>query len=177
MGDYKDEKPLIIDADGINLLAETMELQKELTQASGRTIIMTPHVGEFAGLYGCTVAEVKKEIFEKTKELAERLGCVMVCKDARTVVAACDREEIYLNVNGNDGMATAGMGDVLTGIIAGLLAQGMTATEAATAGVYIHAAAGDRAAEKWGHYALMAGNVMDELGELTKNVGKARELK
>ena len=178
----KTKKPLVIDADGINLLAQTEELKSYLTEqyAKGelpeRALIMTPHVGEFAGLYGCSAAEAKQAAMDKTKKLAEQYGCVMVCKDARTIIACCGREKIYINTNGNDGMATAGMGDVLTGIIAGLLAQGMPPNEAAAVGVYIHAAAGDLAAKKWGRYALMAGNVTDAIGEPTGNIGKVREI-
>ncbi len=171
----KTGKPLVIDADGINLLAESEELRVYLERhrASGRSIIMTPHVGEFARLYGCTVEEVKRAVLNRAKELADRYGCVVVCKDARTVVASSSKEELYLNALGNDGMATAGMGDVLTGMIGGLLAQGMSAEEAAYAGVYIHAAAGDCTASERGRYALMAGDVIETLGKLTLYVGKA----
>lgn len=170
----KTHKPLVIDADGIYLLAESEELREYLVRNKGkRSVIMTPHVGEFARLYGCTVEEVKTSLLMKTKELADLYGCVMVCKDARTVVASYKKTELYLNALGNDGMATAGMGDVLTGIISGMLAQGMSAEEAAYAGVYMHAVAGDRVAEERGRYALMAGDVIEVLGKLTLYVGKA----
>lgn len=167
------EKPLLIDADGLNLLAESAELREYLEKKSSqsgaarRTIIITPHLGEFAGLYGCSVAEAKKDILNKPGELAERFGCTVVCKDARTVVAAAGEESIFLNTTGNDGMATAGMGDVLAGIIGGLLAQGMKALEAAALGVYLHGTAGDAAAAVYGHYGLMAGDVVELLGAVT----------
>lgn len=170
------DKPLVIDADAINLLSESEELRTylEKNQTEKRTIIMTPHIGEFARLYGCAIQEVKNKFLDMTKELANRYHCVMVCKDARTAVAAWKEEGIYLNALGNDGMATAGMGDVLTGIIGGLLAQEMPAKEAACAGVYIHAAAGDRVAQSMGKHAVMAGDVIESLGKLTLFVGRAR---
>lgn len=160
-------KPLLIDADGLNLLAENPCLQKYLEDNKGkisdtrRQIILTPHMAEFARLYGCTVQEAKRDILQKPKELADRYGCTVVCKDARTAVACSGQEEIYLNVSGNDGMAAAGMGDVLAGVIGGLMAQGMEAETAAVLGVYVHGMAGDKAAEKKGRYAMMAGDVVD----------------
>lgn len=164
----KTRKPLVIDADGINLLAGRKPLLKYLEEhaGDGREIVMTPHAGEFARLCGRTVEEVKEGILYLAKELAARYGCVMAAKDARTVVASCRREEQYLNTTGNDGMATAGMGDVLTGIIGGLMAQGMTAEEAAEAGVYLHGMAGDLAAEETGRHGLMAGDVVRKLAKL-----------
>ena len=164
-------KPLVIDADGINLLAGREPLRKYLEKhaGDGREIVMTPHAGEFARLCGRTVEDTKEGILYMAKELAARYGCVMAAKDARTVVASCRREEQYLNTTGNDGMATAGMGDVLAGIIGGLLAQGMTAEEAAEAGVYLHGMAGDLAAEEMGRHGLMAGDVVQKLTELCKS--------
>ena len=119
-------------------------------------------------MYGCTVKEAKSGILCKPKELAEKYGCVIVCKDAATAVAVPEEDVIYLNTVGNDGMATAGMGDVLAGAIGGLLAQGMAAGKAAVLGVYIHGLAGDMAAKEKGRYALMAGDVIECLGSITK---------
>lgn len=164
------EKPLLIDADGLNLLAENPGLQKHLEnhkekmQDIRRQIVLTPHMAEFARLYGCTVQEAKRDILQKSKELADRYGCTVVCKDARTAVACAGREEIYLNASGNDGMAAAGTGDVLAGAVGGLMAQGMKAEKAAVLGVYVHGLAGDKAAEKKGRYALMARDVVECLG-------------
>ncbi len=155
------EKPLVLDADGINLLAREKGLRQYMENHAkdARVIVMTPHVGEFARLCGKGVAEVKRNLPELAKELADRYGCVMVAKDARTVVASNRREGWCLNATGNDGMATAGMGDVLAGVVGGLLAQGMTAQEAAETGVYLHGLAGDMAAGKMGRYGLMARDV------------------
>ena len=171
----EEKKPLVIDADGLNLIAKSPELQHFLESGrqedGGRAIILTPHLAEFARLYGCTVEEAKRDILQKPKELADRWGCTVVCKDARTAVAAPAKEEIYMNTSGNDGMATAGMGDVLAGTIGGLLAQGMEAEKAAVLGVYIHGLAGDRAAEEKGRYGLMAGDVAECLGSAMKRKG------
>lgn len=160
-------KPIVVDADGINLLARDKALQRYLEEhaGDGRQIVMTPHAGEFARLYGCGVEEGKKGILHKAKELADRYGCTVAAKDARTVVASCRKRERYLNTSGNDGMATAGMGDVLAGITGGLMAQGMTAGEAAEAGVYLHGHAGDLAALETGRHGLMAGDVVRRLGK------------
>lgn len=163
-------KPLVIDADGLNLLAESPEMQELLTERGRKekNIVLTPHLAEFSRLYGCTVKEAKSGILCKPKELAEKYGCVIVCKDAATAVAVPEEDVIYLNTVGNDGMATAGMGDVLAGVIGGLLAQGMAAGKAAVLGVYIHGLAGDMAAKEKGRYALMAGDVIECLGSITK---------
>lgn len=164
------EKPLVIDADGLNMLAESHKL-KELLAERGKRVqntVLTPHLAEFSRLYGCLLDEAKKDIFHRVKEMAKTYGCVAVCKDAGTAVATPKGMEIYWNTAGNDGMATAGMGDVLAGVIGGLLSQGMEAGKAAVLGVYIHGLAGDLAAGEKGKYALMAGDVINCLGSITK---------
>ncbi len=163
-------KPLVIDADGLNLLAEDHELKGMLAERGKRVpnAVLTPHLAEFSRLCGCTPEEAKKDVLHKTKEMAGRYGCVVVCKDAGTAVAVPNEPEIYWNTVGNDGMATAGMGDVLAGVIGGLLAQGMEAGKAAVVGLYIHGLAGDMAAKEKGQYALMAGDVINCLGSVTK---------
>ncbi|WMC92458.1 NAD(P)H-hydrate dehydratase [Kineothrix sp. MB12-C1] len=163
-------KPLIIDADGLNLIAESEELKAELKQSGyerNRQVILTPHVAEFARLYGCTPIQVKRDMFGKTKELARELGCVVLCKDARTIVASFKEEDLFLNTTGNDGMATAGSGDVLAGILGGLAAQGLEAFEAAKRGVFLHGMLGDMAAERMGRHALMAGDMIEQLKYIT----------
>lgn len=142
--------PLVIDADGINLLAGDSKLQEALSDGGrqGRTIVLTPHLGEFARLYGCSVMQAKAHLTEYPRELAARLKCTVVCKDARTVVAGKDNRQGYLNTTGNSGMATAGAGDVLAGMLTGLLAQKMPGEEAAAAAVYLHGTAGDIAAQR-----------------------------
>ena len=148
----------------LNLLAE--ENGKELAEklgtqgAEGRIIILTPHVGELSRLLAKTIPECKKELPECGRELAERFHGVAVAKDARTIVCK-EQGEFYLNTTGNSGMATAGSGDVLTGVILGLLAQGMNAIDAAVNGVYLHGRAGELAAKLHTEYGVMAGDIAD----------------
>lgn len=155
--------PLLIDADGINLLAKDSGLQKALAdrEEQERTIVLTPHLGEFARLYGCSVKEAADNLLRYPGSLADRLHCVVVCKDARTVVVRSGGRQGYLNTTGNCGMATAGSGDVLAGVIAGLLAQGMTGMDAAVTGVYLHGYAGDLAAERRTEMSMTAVDLID----------------
>lgn len=159
--------PLVIDADGLNLLAQNAALQKALADCGrrGRDVILTPHLGEFARLYGCTTEQAKAHLTEYPRQLSDRLHCTVVCKDARTVVVRPDDGESYLNTTGNSGMATAGSGDVLAGMITGLLAQGMPGADAAVAGVYLHGRAGDLAAADRTEPAMMATDMIDRIGE------------
>ncbi len=158
--------PLVLDADALTLLAQDQELQEILADQGiwGRTVILTPHPGEFARLYGCTVQQLKEHITEYPGELSRRLHCVIVCKDARTIVVWPGQAGGYLNVTGNSGMATAGSGDVLAGMIAGLLAQGMKGEEASAAGVYLHGTAGDLAAAQWSETAMTASDIIERIG-------------
>lgn len=159
------EKPLVIDADGLNLLAAHEELQMRLAQQGkgGRKIILTPHVGELARLAGKTPGECREDLPGFGKELAEKLHAVVAAKDARTFICG-ENSKVCVNLTGNSGMAAAGSGDVLTGIVAGLLAQGTNAFEAAAAGAYLHGAAGDRAASRKGEAGCMAGDIVEEIG-------------
>ncbi len=164
--------PLVIDADGLRLLAEDDALQTSLADCGsrGRTVILTPHLKEFAGLYGCTAEEARAHLTEYPRILSDRLRCVVVCKDARTVVVKPDGEAGYINATGNDGMATAGSGDVLAGMITGLLAQGMSGADAAVAGVYLHGMAGDLAASRKTQAAMMATDMIDCIGDVVSSL-------
>lgn len=155
--------PLVIDADGLNLLAEDTDLQQAMTdrKMQERTIILTPHSGEFARVYGCTIPQVKEHLTEYPEQLANKLHCIVVCKDARTIVVQHKGTQGYINTTGNAGMATAGSGDVLAGMITGLLAQKMKGMDAAVAGVYLHGCAGDAAAERETEAAMMASDIID----------------
>lgn len=166
--------PMVIDADGLNLIAEKPYLRELIERAGtrGRTIVLTPHLGEFAGLYGCTVRQVKDHLLQYPMELADRMQAVVVCKDARTVVTAPGAKEHYLNTTGNDGMATAGSGDVLSGMIAGLLAQNMSGVEAAVCGVYLHGAAGDLAAQKKTRRSMMATDIIEQISHVMEKRAK-----
>lgn len=165
----ENDLPLVIDADGLNLLAmhgELMELVS-MQAGAGRTIILTPHVGELARLCGITIAQVKENPVDVSMGLAQKLNCVIVSKDARTLVCQSTKP-VCMNTTGNSGMAVAGSGDVLTGVIAGLLAQGMEPFAAASVGVYLHGAAGDAAAAGLGERGMTAGDLVQAIPEATR---------
>lgn len=153
-------KPLLIDADGLNLLAGSQGLRRSLAAQglAGRPILLTPHVGELARLSGKTIEVCKEDLPAAGGELAASLGAIVVAKDARTCVCkeGCG---VCVNLSGNSGMATAGSGDVLAGIITAFLAQGMEAYQAACAGVYVHGCAGDGVSGRIGEHACMAGDI------------------
>ncbi|HJC56621.1 MAG TPA: NAD(P)H-hydrate dehydratase [Candidatus Eisenbergiella intestinipullorum] len=163
-------QPLILDADGINLLAQERAFLEELCRKrrkNPRPLILTPHPGELSRLTGKSVEEILSDPVSVSREWAARLNAVLVCKTAATVTARPDGA-CYVNRSGNSGMATAGSGDVLTGILAGLLAQGMEAFEAACAGVYLHGLAGDAAAARSSEYNVSAGRILEALDLVMK---------
>jgi hydroxyethylthiazole kinase-like uncharacterized protein yjeF len=135
--------PMVIDADGLNALAGDLDA---LAKAPAPAIL-TPHPGEMARLTGQSVMEIQKNRVHAARRLSETTGAVVVLKGARTVIAKPDGR-VAINPTGNPGMASGGMGDVLTGVIAGLLAQGFSPFDAACAGVYVHGAAADTLASK-----------------------------
>ncbi|MGQ9533513.1 MAG: NAD(P)H-hydrate dehydratase, partial [Desulfotomaculales bacterium] len=146
--------PLVVDADGLNALAGAVEV---LSARQAPTVV-TPHPGEMARLLGCGTAEVQADRLAAAEKAAASWNAVVLLKGARTVVAGPDGRT-YLNPTGNPGMATAGSGDVLTGIIAAFMAQGLPALEAAAAGAFVHGRAGDLAAERLGQPSLVAGDI------------------
>jgi NAD(P)H-hydrate epimerase len=152
------DRPLVIDADGLNALSTQVELLSGLT----RPVILTPHPGEFARLVGTEIAEVQADREGNAARLAGRSeSLVVVLKGAGTIVT--DGRRVYVNRTGNPGMATGGTGDVLTGVIAGLLGQKLAAFDAAQLGVYIHGLAGDIARDQNGVVGMIAGDVVDAL--------------
>lgn len=161
----KSKKPLLIDADGLNLLAESDDLRTLLTRQGeeGRKFILTPHVGELSRLTGKSVSKLKENLPESGMALAKQLHAIVAAKDARTFVCG-ENYPICVCLSGNNGMATAGSGDVLAGAVAGLLAQGMEPFRAAVAGVRLHSLAGDRVSAQLGEHACMASSIADTLG-------------
>lgn len=166
-------KPLVLDADALNLLAKNRELQQLLAESiceKNRTVVMTPHVGELARLCDCSIAEIKADFVTAARTAAAKYNCIMVCKDARTLV--CEKEgTVYLNITGNSGMATAGSGDVLAGILAALYAADGAVDKGmypATLGVYLHGKAGDYAAAQNGETAVMASDIIEALPMVQK---------
>lgn len=151
--------PIIIDADGLNAIASN----ESLTQYYTENIIITPHVGEMARLTNTGVEEIKENLTEAAAAYSSRYGITCVLKDAVTVVAEKEGQ-IYLNTSGNSAMAKAGSGDVLTGAIAGLLAQGEDSWDGTVLGVYLHGLAGDRCRKRLGAHGLLARELANELG-------------
>ena len=157
--------PCVVDADALNILAKHMEWLLYAKQK----IVMTPHMKEMARLLECTVDEVKTEPFLRLTEFAERNAVVCALKDARTLVAR-KHTPIYVNLTGNASMAKAGSGDVLTGMIVGLIAQGTDTHSATCMGVYLHGLAGDIARAKKGKYSVLASDIIDAIGCAYKEV-------
>ena len=155
--------PCVVDADALNLAAE----RHFRPGKTGPLRILTPHPGEMARLCGCSVKEVKDSLLETALSYAKEQGVILVLKDAHTVTALPDGTA-YINASGNNGMATGGSGDVLAGVIAGLLAQGCTPETAAPLGVYVHGLAGDAAAERYGKYGMTASDLAAGIPEVLK---------
>ena len=153
------EKPVVLDADGINALAGHMD---KLDARRGRVTILTPHDGEFARIGGDLT---HGDRVRAAREFAQAHGCVLVLKGHRTVVAVPEGN-VLVNTTGGSGLARGGSGDVLTGIIASLLAQGATAVQAAAAGVWIHGRAGDLASARLSAYAMTPEDVIASLPEV-----------
>lgn len=153
----EEQVPLVMDADALNLVAEN----PALLEGHSQPVIVTPHVGEMARLTGKSREEVLEDLCVTAISFARKHEVVCVLKDAGTVVT--DGEQIYVNQSGNNGMSTGGSGDVLTGILTGLLAQGMKPMEAACLGVWLHGLAGDEAAKRKGVYSMLAGDIIDAL--------------
>lgn len=149
-------KPLVLDADGLNLLA-SVSLRKT-------NWILTPHPGEAARLLSCATTEILQDRYLAARALQLKYDGIAVLKGAGTLIASADR--IAVSDTGNPGMASGGMGDVLSGVVAGLLAQGISATEAAEQGVYLHGLAADLAAAKGGERGLLATDLMLYLRQL-----------
>jgi NAD(P)H-hydrate epimerase len=150
-------QPLLIDADGLNVLGANPSTLKQRS----RPFVITPHPGEFARLIGQDTRSVQANRRELAVDFARTFGGVVVLKGAQTVVT--DGQRVYTNTTGNPGMATGGSGDVLSGLLGALLASGMEAFAAAVLGVYLHGLAGDLARDDKGETALIATDVVDYL--------------
>jgi ADP-dependent NAD(P)H-hydrate dehydratase / NAD(P)H-hydrate epimerase len=150
--------PLVIDADALNILSQKKGLLKKIPEGS----ILTPHPKEFDRLFGEQNNDFER--IDTAKKFAARSGCVVVLKAHRTFIAT-PGEKHFFNSTGNAGMAKGGSGDVLTGILTGLLAQGYTSTDAAVLGVYLHGLAGDCAANKLSEETMIARDIIESLGE------------
>ena len=152
------EIPTVIDADGINVLSCNIDILKK----AKAPVIITPHPGEMARLCGVTVKEVEADRIGIAGNFAKKYSCIVVLKGANTIVAT-QKGEVFFNRTGNPGMATGGSGDVLSGIIVSLLAQGYSPLFSATAGVYLHGAAADKAVLKRSKHAVIPSDIIEEL--------------
>ena len=156
--------PVVVDADGINHLVGQVQILKNARVP----IVLTPHPGEMARLLKVNVGKIQQDRINSARSVAIDLNVHVILKGARTVIAHPDGR-IFINATGNAGMASGGMGDVLTGIIAGLIVQGFSPEAAAHAGVYLHGAAADSLAQSIGPYGYLAGDVMTAIpGEIKK---------
>lgn len=149
---------MVIDADGLNALAQHRDSISKLGSGS----VVTPHPGEMSRLTGHTIQTLESDRIRAAEEFVKEYKLTLVFKGAPTITAY-PNGDIWINSTGNHGMATAGMGDVLTGVIAGLMAQNLKSETAATLGVYIHGFAGDIAAQKIGTHGLIAGDVLQSI--------------
>lgn len=149
--------PIVIDADALNLIATHKELKESIPKGS----ILTPHPGELKRLLGDWENDYDK--LELTKKLSRKHEVIIIIKGAYTTIV--DGEKLYINTTGNPGMATAGSGDVLSGVLAGLLSQGYNPLTASVLGVYLHGKAGDFALQKKGYESLIAGDIIDQIGK------------
>lgn len=155
----KETLPTVIDADGLNVLAGQSSLLGSLT----RPVVITPHPQELSRLTGETVDAIQSDREGHAQCLASHPNLVVVLKGAGTIVT--DGTRVYKNRTGNPGMATGGSGDVLSGIIGSMIAQGLPAFEAAVLGVYAHGLAGDIAKDQNGEVGMIAGDIVDSLAD------------
>lgn len=153
---------IVIDADGLNAVSENLEVLK-----SSNNIILTPHLGEFSRLTGFSIDKIKRDQEKIARKFAKDHRVILVLKSNQTIVT--DGEKFYKNQIGNPGMATAGSGDVLTGIIASLT-KSLTAFQASKLGVYIHSLAGDIASRKLGEDSIMATDIIENLPDAIKRL-------
>ena len=152
--------PVIVDADGINSLLSCIDILKDVKVP----VVLTPHPGEMARLVSKTIAEVQENRIDVAKDFARQYGVVLVLKGADTVIT--DGERVFANLTGNASLAMGGTGDMLSGIIGSLLAQGLSPLDAAKAGVFIHGRCADEAVKEFGFRGLTVFDLTDRLGAL-----------
>ncbi len=164
--------PTVVDADGLNILAESTEILHSAKNDKIKNLIFTPHPKEASRLLNCELEDVLNNMENSAKKICEKYNCITVLKSHNTIVS--DGNKIYRNTTGNSALAKAGSGDVLAGIIAGLLAQKMTPFDASCLGVYIHGLAGDLAKNDLTAYGVLASDTVryipNALKKLTKEV-------
>lgn len=166
------EKPAVFDADGLNLLTQIKHNQPALTLHNA---VITPHPGEASRLLNVSIAQIEQNRYTACQSLADKYGVTAVLKGAGSIicqaqhVAKAEITPVWVCAEGNPGMAVAGMGDVLTGVIGAMMAQGLSTSEAAKYGVCLHAAAGDRVASQYGQRGMIASDLFESLRVLVNN--------
>ncbi len=177
-----DSIPLVLDADALNVLSgnilkcqnegqeETAKALKEKLSKRKTTTIITPHIGEMARLCQCTTAKVAENQQEIAEKYAKEYGCIVVLKSYRTVVAFPQKQTFIHDEGGNPGLAKAGSGDVLAGVISSLLSQGVSADKAAILGVWLHAKAGRRLFKKIGTAGMLPQDIPMEIAKVIKKL-------
>ena len=162
--------PLVLDADGLNALSGRMGSLRQDARPAGATVF-TPHPGEMSRLAGKTTAEIQSHRLAVARDFVERFGVTLVLKGFHTVTTGPDGA-VYVNPTGNPGMATGGTGDVLTGIVSGLLAQypHQPVGQVVAAGVYLHGLAGDLATEEFGQASMLAGDLLEKVPHAYKRL-------
>lgn len=158
--------PCLIDADGLNLIAEH---HKYMNVTIYENLVITPHMKEMSRLLGTTVSDLKARRMELLEEFVKNYPVTCILKDARTLVASPE-QPMYVNLSGNSSMAKAGSGDVLSGMVAGLMAQGMKCRDASVLGTYLHGRAGDHARDKKGSYSVMARDLIEHIADAFKEL-------
>ena len=163
------DKPLVLDADGLNLLASWHQQADVMSQRVNW--VLTPHPGEAARLLGSSVEDLMKNRFDAVSSLQQKYSAAVVLKGAGSLIAS-PQGDVSVSNSGNPGMASGGMGDVLSGVIGGLIAQGLALGDAAACGVWVHGAAADRATEQTGQRGLLATDLMPHLRRLVNQAGR-----
>jgi hydroxyethylthiazole kinase-like uncharacterized protein yjeF len=159
--------PIVLDADALNLIAD--HKMHELLQRRRGTTVLTPHPGEMARLLDCEKERVIQDPVRAVREAVKATHSIVLLKGAATLISSPD-DKLFLNHYPNDGMATAGSGDVLAGMIGGLLGQGMDAFQATLLGVYMHSLAGDFAAKALGHRSMTAQDIIENISNAFKDI-------
>ncbi len=164
--------PLVLDADALNLISDH-RMHELLVKRQGAKVL-TPHVGEMARLLRVSKEEVSRDPIAAVREAVKQTHAIVVLKGAATIIGSPE-DTIYLNHYPNDGMATAGSGDVLAGMIGGLLGQGMDPFQGTLLGIYLHSLAGDLAARSLGHRSMTAPDIIENISHAFKEIKNPTE--
>lgn len=171
--------PTVIDADALNLIAQDGELFRLMCERRDGTagVIVTPHFGEMSRLCEASVSDIAKDTVHIAKDFADKTGVVCLLKDRNTVICEPGCDDIFINTSGCSGLATAGSGDVLAGVIGAMCAYGVPPAEAARLGAYVHGLAGEVASERLSEYSVTARDIIDALPAVFRRIEALRARK